>query len=476
MIDETIKATNPLSRESKAAPDEREQQGRAARAKVPRTSQSSVDAGSQRDVVALLEEDAPSRIPDLLPIRYGRMLVSPFTFYRGSAIVMAKDLARTPHTGLTVQLCGDAHLANFGGFASPERTFVFDLNDFDETLPGPFEWDVKRLATSIEVAGRDRNFTAAERRNAVLASVDQYSNAMRAFATQGDLDVWYARLDSEGLRAELKAAGDRKQDKVLKKTETKARTKDSMKAFSRLTEVVDGERRIVSDPPLLTPVRELVDRDQDEIEEEITGLLGAYQDTLPGDRRHLVEGYRYLDLARKVVGIGSVGTRCWIVLLVGRDDDDPLFLQVKEAGESVLEPALERSRFANRGQRIVEGQRLMQASSDIFLGWIHNERGLDGVARDFYVRQLWDWKASADLEAVIPRGLELYGRACAWTLARAHARSGDRIAIAAYLGKGDVFSRAVAEFADAYADLNQRDYGALADARREGRIVAKDGL
>jgi uncharacterized protein (DUF2252 family) len=407
------------------------------------------------------------------------MLVSPFTFYRGAATVMAHDLAATPHTGLTVQLCGDAHLANFGGFASPERSFLFDLNDFDETLPGPFEWDVKRLAASFEIAGRNRGFTDAERRKAVVEVGRAYRESMRTFAGQTNLEVWYARLDSAGIEETLRSQNAGKQIKVLARVEAKARTKDSMKAFSRLTEVVDGERRIVSDSPFVTPLRELIadDHDRYEIQEEMHGLLRGYRRTLQGDRRLLLESFRFVDVARKIVGVGSVGTRCWIVLFLGRDDSDPLFLQVKEAGPSVLEQALGRGRFDNSGQRIVEGQRLMQASSDIFLGWIRNKRTLDGVAsRDFYVRQLWDWKASADLEVIKPRGLELYAGACGWTLARAHARSGDRIAISAYLGKTDVFDTAIADFAASYADLNEQDYQALADAARDGRITAKAGL
>ncbi len=452
--------------------------GRAARAASPRTGQSALDSASERDPVGLLEEQAPSRVQELLPIRYGRMLVSPFTFYRGAANIMAKDLAATPHTGLTVQLCGDAHLSNFGGFASPERTFIFDLNDFDETLPGPFEWDVKRLAASFEVAGRDRGFTDIERRSAVLESVRSYREAIRLFATQSNLDVWYARLDAAALQETLRSQGAGKQAKAMSAAEAKARTKDSMKAFSRLTEISGGERRIVSDPPVVTPIRDLVANDiaRDAQEHEVHELLRAYRRTLQGDRRHLLEEFRYVDLAMKVVGVGSVGTRCWIVLLLGRDDSDPLFLQVKEAGRSVLEPWLGKSKHANHGQRVVEGQRLMQASSDIFLGWIRNKAGLDGKQRDFYVRQLWDWKASVDLDVIRPRGLQLYAQAAGWMLARAHARSGDRIAIASYLGKSDVFDRAIADFANDYADLNERDYKTVADAAKSGKITTKEGL
>ncbi len=451
--------------------------GRGARENAPRTSHSTLEPPASRDAVALLEEQASARVQELLPIRYGRMLVSPFTFYRGAANVMANDLAAAPRSGLNVQLCGDAHLANFGGFASPERSFVFDLNDFDETLAGPFEWDLKRLMTSFEVAGRDRGFGDVERRTAVLAVARAYREAMRGFASMSNLEVWYSRLDSSVIEAQLRARGGLKQAKAMSRAEAKARTKDSMKAFSRLTEVVDGKRRIVSDPPLIVPLRDFEHGlDHAAITAELQGLVRTYRHTLQGDRRHLLEGYRYVDLAHKVVGVGSVGTRCWILLLLGRDDNDPLFLQIKEASASVLEPLLGKSGFANHGQRIVEGQRLMQASSDIFLGWIHIEHGLDGASRDFYIRQLWDWKASVDLDLIKPLGLALYAQACGWTLARAHARSGDRIAMSSYLGKSDVFDRAVADFATAYADLNERDHAALAAAAKDGRIVVQEGL
>ena len=456
---------------------ERAARGRAARAEVSRASHSLLGELVDRDPVGLLDEQAGSRVPELVPIRYGRMLVSPFTFYRGAAAIMAHDLGPTPRAGLRVQLCGDAHLSNFGGFASPERSLVFDLNDFDETLPGPFEWDVKRLAASFEIAGRDRGFSDAERRTAVLSVLRTYREAIRRFATMNHLELWYSRLDAEMLTAQLRAQADKKQARAADKAAAKGRSKDSMKAFAKLTRIVDGKPQIVSDPPLIVPVQELAagvaGRD---VEEEIRGLLRVYRGSLQYDRRVLLEGYRYVDLARKVVGVGSVGTRAWIALLLGRDDSDPLFLQVKEAQASVLEPHLGRSEFRNHGRRVVEGQRLMQAASDIFLGWLHNPKGIDGVARDFYVRQLWDWKTSVDLEAILPRGLELYGQACGWTLARAHARSGDRIAIASYLGKGDVFDRAVADFAIAYADLNERDYAALREAVKTGQIKAQEGM
>jgi uncharacterized protein (DUF2252 family) len=460
--------------------EERVARGRAARAEVPRASQSgletAVDTLPARDPLGILEAEAEARVPELVPIRYGRMLVSPFTFYRGAAAIMAHDLAPTPRAGLRVQLCGDAHLSNFGGFASPDRALVFDLNDFDETTPGPFEWDVKRLAASFEICGRDRGFTDAERRTTVLAVTKAYRDAMREFAAMDNLLVWYSRLDANTIEERLRVDHDRKQAKVVQETQTKARTKDSLKAFAKLTHVVGGEVKIVSDPPLIVPIAELVGERAGAFEQEMHSLFRGYRRTLPHDRRKLLEGFRVVDLARKVVGVGSVGTRAWILLLLGRDDSDPLFLQIKEAEESVLEPHVGKTKFSNHGQRVVEGQRMMQAASDIFLGWLHNPNGLDGRARDFYVRQLWDWKTSVNLDAILPRGLELYAGVCGWTLARAHARSGDRIALASYLGKSDVFDRAVADFAAAYADQNERDYALLADAVRSGRIEAEAGI
>jgi len=456
---------------------ERAARGKAARSEVPRATHAAFDLTDDRDPVAVLDEGTAQRVPELVPIRYGRMLTSPFAMYRGAAAVMAHDLAATPRSGLSVQLCGDAHLANFGGFASPERSFVFDLNDFDETLRGPFEWDVKRLAASFEIAARHRDFSDAERSTAVLAVTRSYREAMRQFATMRNLDLWYARLDLGDFAEQLRASKDSKQAKSLRRSAAKARTKDSMKALSRLTEDVDGEPRIVSDPPLIVPLADLAGEfDIESLENDIRSLVRVYRRTLQGDRRQLLESFRYVDLARKVVGVGSVGTRCWIMLLLGRDSADPLFLQVKEAEASVLEPVLGKSHYSNHGQRIVEGQRLMQATSDIFLGWVRNPKALEGGSRDFYVRQLWDWKTSVDLEAILPRGLELYAGACGWTLARAHARSGDRVAIASYLGKSDAFDRALAEFAGAYADLNQQDFAALSAAASSGRIEAKLGL
>jgi uncharacterized protein (DUF2252 family) len=456
---------------------ERAARGRAARAEVPRSSHAALDLAPERDPVALVDADRASRVEDLVPIRYGRMLVSPFTFYRGAAAIMAHDLAATPRSGLSVQLCGDAHLANFGGFASPERALVFDLNDFDETHVGPFEWDVKRLAASFEIAGRNRDFGAAERRAAVLAVVRAYRESMASFAQMGNLEVWYARLDAAQIQAQVRQEIDKKAAKSVARNRAKALTKDSVKAFARLTYEVDGERRIVSDPPLIVPIEELLaDDDARDTTEDMRELIRVYRRSLQPNRRHLLESYRFVHIARKVVGVGSVGTRCWIALMLGRDNLDPLFLQCKEAGPSVLEPVLGKARFANHGQRVVEGQRLMQATSDIFLGWVHTKAGIDGKPRDFYIRQLWDWKTSVDLETILPAGLLIYAQVCGWTLARAHARSGDRIAIASYLGRGDTFDHAMAEFADAYADLNEKDYQSLRNAAESGRIPVQTGL
>jgi len=453
---------------------ERKARGRAARAEVPRASHSELGDVPDRDPVRILEEQASSRVPELVPIRYGRMLASAFAFYRGGAAIMAADLGPTPRAGLTVQLCGDAHLSNFGGFASPERELVFDINDFDETLPGPFEWDLKRLATSFEIAGRDRNFSDEERRKAVLTVLRAYREAMQTFATTENLTVWYAYLDADTIQAALVAERDKKQAKALEHAAARAKTKDSMKAFAKLTQTVDGKPRIASDPPLIVPIAELAGGA--ETEREIHKLLRLYRRTLPHDRRHLLEGFSYADLARKVVGVGSVGTRAWIMLLTGKDAADPLFLQVKEAQPSVLEPYVGKSAFGNHGQRVVEGQKMMQAASDIFLGYIRSPKDPDGVARDYYIRQLWDWKTSANLETILPHGLELYARACGWTLARAHARSGDRIAIAAYLGKSAVFDRALADYATAYADQNDKDYSELQRAVKSGRLTAEEGV
>ena len=457
---------------------ERSARGRAARAGVPRGSQSAFEPAPDRDPIGLLEAQDVSRLPELVPIRYGRMLASPLAFFRGSAAIMAHDLASTPQAGFSVQLCGDAHLSNFGGYASPDRTLVFDLNDFDETAPGPFEWDVKRLATSFEICARERGLTDTERRALVLGVMRFYREAMSEFARMGDLAVWYSRLDASVIEARLRADNDRNQAKSVQRIAAKAQTKDNLKALAKLTHVVDGRVRIVSDPPLIVPIEELAadGKDAAEIEGAIRELFRSYRRSLQQDRRKLLEGYRVVDVARKVVGVGSVGRRTWIVLLLGRDDSDPLFLQIKEAEASVLEPHLGKSEFENHGQRVVEGQRMMQAASDLFLGWLREPEGVNGEARDLYVRQLWDWKTSVNVDTILPKGLGSYAEACGWTLGRAHARSGDRIAIAAYLGKGDVFDRAVAELAEAYADLNARDHAALMDAVRSDRIKAEAGV
>jgi uncharacterized protein (DUF2252 family) len=400
------------------------------------------------------------------------MASSAFAFFRGAALPMASDLARTPRSGLNVQLCGDAHLSNFGLFGSPERHVVFDINDFDETLPGPWEWDVKRLAASFAIAGRESGFKRAERAEAVLEAARTYREAMRGFAAQGSLEVWYARLDVEAVMGEIEA--EPKLTKQVRKGVAKARAKDSLRALEKLTHVVGGELRIRSEPPLLVPAEELMAAEETrDLEEVLLSVLDSYRETLPADRQHLLDGYRFRHLARKVVGVGSVGTRAWVALLTGADDGDPLFLQAKEAEASVLEPYAGASRFRNHGRRVVEGQRLMQAASDIFLGWCPAV-GFDGRDRDFYIRQLWDWKRSVEVERLTPHGLQLYARMCGWTLARAHARSGDRIAIAAYLGGGDAFEEAIAEFSESYADQSERDHAALVDAIASGRIVAEE--
>jgi uncharacterized protein (DUF2252 family) len=458
-------------------PAERAARGKAAREEAPRSRHAEWEPWAERpDPIALLEEQAASRVPELVPIRYGRMAASAFAFFRGAAYVMASDLSRTARSGFNAQLCGDAHLSNFGGFASPERDLVFDVNDFDETLPGPWEWDLKRLAASIAIAGRERGFTTKQRGKTVRATVGEYREAMRQFADMHNLDIWYARLDRESLLAPFEAQASAQQLKALRKTAAKARTKDNTRAFSRLAHTVDGTPQIISDPPLLVRVEDLLPQARAaEFEEGMHNLLRAYRASLQGDRKQLLGHYRYVDMARKVVGVGSVGTRAWVVLMLGRDNEDPLFLQCKEAQPSVLEPFLGKSEFAHHGRRVVEGQRLMQASSDIMLGWLRTT-GIDGETRDFYVRQLWDWKSSADVGAMAPAGMAIYGRMCGWTLARAHARSGDCIAIASYLGGGDTFDRAIERFAETYADQNERDYAALQHAISSGRVAAETGL
>jgi uncharacterized protein (DUF2252 family) len=420
----------------------------------------------------VLAAQIPSRLPDLVPIRHARMLVSPFTFYRGAAAVMAADLARTPVSGIDAQLCGDAHLSNFGMFASPERHLMFDLNDFDETYRGPWEWDLKRLAASLVVAGRANDFTEKQSRKAVLECVRRYQLAMSSFAGVGNLEVWYARADVEDVRRRLAGELGKDMSKRLDKLVAKARSRDQRQALAKLTEVVDGRRRIISDPPTVVRLDDLLSgMSHDTMEDAVQGLVEDYADSLQPGTRELVRSFTVVDMARKVVGVGSVGTRCWIVLLRGRDDDDPLFLQVKEAQPSVLAAHLGGGDHQNEGARVVAGQRLMQATSDIFLGW-HRAAGIDGQERDFYVRQLRDWKGSVEVEGAAPQGLRIYGQLCAWTLARAHARSGDRIAIAAYLGDDDRFAQAVADFATAYADLNEQDHAAFGQAVDRGDLTA----
>ena len=460
-------------------PAERTARGKEARAEVPRDSHAVFDPGPDRpDPLVLLEEQAKARVPELVPIRWGRMMVSPFTFYRGAALPMASDLAATPVSGLAMQACGDAHLSNFGIFGSAERLLVFDVNDFDETTPGPWEWDVKRLAASLDVAGRSNGFGGKDRRKIVTATVARYRQAMRDFAKMTNLDVWYAHADLDQLRAEFESQLKKRQRKMVDTGMATVRTRDSMQEVAKLTHLVDGQPRIIADPPLLVPITDLLPKqtDQAAFEAQIKDLLATYRRTLETDRRYLLEQYEYADMARKVVGVGSVGTRCWIILMLGRDESDPLFLQVKEADKSVLAAFAGASEYTNQGQRVVAGQRLMQASSDIFLGWQRTEAGLDGKQRDFYVRQLRDWKYSIAIEDLVPHGMQTYGEICGWTLARAHARSGDRIAIAAYLGSSDAFDQAITRFAAAYAGQNERDHKSLVNAVASGRITAEPDM
>ena len=439
---------------------------------APLESHAEFAAAGKRDPVGLLLGQAKSRVPELVPVRHGRMLVSPFTFYRGAALPMAADLATTPASGLRVQLCGDAHLSNFGAFASPERRLVFDVNDFDETLPGPFEWDVKRLAASLTVAARDNGFPGKACRKIVLAAGEGYRTAMRAFAEQTFLDVWYAHVDIEPALAQFRSQVKAKRYKEAEKLLAKAHTADSMKAMGKLTTMVDGQRRIISDPPMIVPVEEVfADVQADALYQLLGSVLGKYRRTLQSDRRHLLEQFTLIQVARKVVGVGSVGTRAWVLLMDALDGAEPLFLQAKEAQPSVLAEFCGRSQYNNQGERVVAGQHLMQAQSDIFLGWTR-AAGPDKVNRDFYVRQLKDWKFSVPIELMLPEGMTVYARLCGWTLARAHARSGDRVALAAYLGGSAKFDQAIADFAETYADQNERDYAALKTAVKDGRAEA----
>jgi uncharacterized protein (DUF2252 family) len=455
-----------LSRADRAA------QGKDARAVAPLESHAEFRRARGRDPVGLLLSQAESRVPELVPVRHGRMLVSPFTFYRGAALPMAADLAGTPASGLRVQVCGDAHLSNFGAFASPERKLVFDVNDFDETLPGPFEWDIKRLAASLTVAGRDNGFTAKACRKIVLAAAEGYRTAMRDFAEQTFLDVWYAYLDVEPTVRELRSQIKAKRLKEFEKLLAKAHTKDSTQALAKLTTEVDGRRRIVTDPPTIVPIEDVfADVQADAIYEQIRGVLSKYRRSLQSDRRHLLSEFTLVHVARKVVGVGSVGTRAWVVLMDAADGVEPLVLQAKEAQPSVLAEFAGRSQYKNEGERVVAGQHLMQAQSDIFLGWTH-VTDPDGVERDFYVRQLRDWKFSVPIEAMLAEGMTAYARICGWTLARAHARSGDRIALAAYLGDSRKFDHAIADFAETYADQNELDYATFQAAVKAGKAEA----
>ena len=462
--------------------DQRVARGRAARRAAPRSGHGQWEPHPDRpDPVALLEEQAATRVPELIPIRYGRMLVSPFTFYRGAAAIMTADLASAPVSGITVQLCGDAHLSNFGVFGTPERKLIFDINDFDETLPGPWEWDVKRMAASFEILGRFRGFSPDNRHAIVTAGVREYRERIRRAAGMPTLGAWYDQLEADALlnmvrqQVHLRQL-DRKSARRAEKHVAKAYTLDSTRVLARRAAEVGGELRIVADPPLITPVEDLIvpGTGWEDPAPLIKKLLASYRRTL-GHQGHPLEEFRYVHAARKVVGVGSVGTRCYILLLTGRDEDDPLFLQVKEAQASVLEPYTGRSTYPNHGQRVVMGQRLMQAATDIFLGW-QRIKGLDGVIRDYYVRQFHDWKGGADVERLPMPGAAQYARFCGATLARAHARWGDRIAIASYLGQGDMFDRAIAEFSAAYADQNERDYETFAAAVNSGRLIAQTGV
>ena len=454
------------------SPAERAAQGKSARDRAPRSCHGRFEAARERpDPVDVIERQSATRLPELVPVRYGRMLESPFRFYRGAAAIMAADLGPAPDTGLTVQLCGDAHLLNFRLLASPERHLVFDINDFDETHPGPFEWDVKRLAASFAIAGRANGFPVEEQNGAVRTCVAAYRARMREFAGMRTLDIWYAQDDADRLRELMATSMDREARRRTAEATKHARTRTHLQAFAKLTRATARGRRIAPDPPLITPLDDLVE-DPSAEGEALRAVLDGYARSLPSERRHLLGRYHLVDIARKVVGVGSVGTRCWIVLLLGRDDDDPLLLQAKEAQESVLAAHTEGEPYDNQGRRVVAGQRLIQTTSDILLGWTHTV-GLDGRPRDFYVRQLRDWKGIARPETMDPGLLRLFARLCGASLARAHARSGDPVAIAAYLGRSDRFERALTGFAQDYADRNERDFKTLGEAVRSGRVRAE---
>ncbi len=462
---------------ARLTPEERARYGRAARQLVPRSRHGEWTPPADRtDPLAILALQGTSRVPDLVPIRYGRMAASPFAFFRGAAAVMAADLAGEPHSHLDCQLCGDAHLVNFGGFRSPERDMLFDINDFDETLPGPFEWDVKRLAASFEIVGRARGETPERSSELVHRMTESYRTGMAEFAGMGNLALWYQRLDAAAIADRWGETLGKVALGRLAKTIEKAERKDHLRAVAKLTEEVDGSLRFVADPPLLTPAADVfAGGDQDLLLGRLMDAMHQYKTTLIGDRAHLLDRYEFVDLARKVVGVGSVGTRCWVALFIGRDEGDPLMLQIKEAERSVLEPFLQRSAYGNQGHRVVAGQRLMQSASDIFLGW-ESMVGPDGVERHYYFRQLWDAKLSPDPETMIPESLTAYAEICGWTLARGHARSGDAIAITAYLGANDRFAQAMCRFASSYADQNERDYEALCHAIAMNQVGAITGL
>jgi uncharacterized protein (DUF2252 family) len=481
--DETVDRPFASSwRRQRLTVDERVARGKAARQLAPRSSHGPFEPAADRpDPVALLEQQSATRVPELVPIRYGRMLVSPFTFYRGAAFIMATDLAATPDAGVTVQLCGDAHLLNFRLFGTPERKHIFDINDFDETLPGPWEWDLKRLTASLEIMGRSRSFNRGDRRDIVTAAVREYRDRMVDAAAAGTLDAWYDHLEAGQLldlvekevrRGEL----SKKEQRALMGHVAKARTRDSVRVFTRRVGKVHDDLRFVADPPLIVPIEDMIEpgSEWEQSDGLIKELLSSYRRTLGVDH-HPIEEFRYVHAARKVVGVGSVGTRCYILLLVGRDDTDPLVLQVKEAEASVLEQFVGKSHYAHHGQRVVAGQRLMQGATDVFLGY-QRVKGIDGQERDYYVRQLHDWKGVTEVDEMSVTGATLYAQLCGATLARAHARWGDRIAIAAYLGKGEIFEQAIASFAFGYADQNERDHEALAHSVRSGRVPAEAGL
>ena len=456
--------------------EQRVARGKAARAAAPRASHADWKVLPTRvSPVELLDEQATTRVPELVPIRHGRMLISPFSYYRGAALPMAADLATGPSSGIRVQVCGDAHLSNFGMFGSPERHLFFDVNDFDETAPGPWEWDVKRLAASLEIAGREHNFSDKRRNSIVQCSVRGYREAMREFAGMSMLEVWYARLDMDELLPRFRSLLDPKKTPSVWNAITKARADDSHQAFEKLCQMVDGEPRFLPDPPLVVPLDAYLGGvDAQAVSSGLNEILSVYRRTLDPDRRRLVEQYRVVHVARKVVGVGSVGTEAWIALLLDSADGTPLLLQIKQAEASVIERFTAKSVFSNHGHRVVAGQRLMQAASDIFLGW---ERfSWQGAERDYYFRQLRDWKGSADIAGMTSAGMALWAEMCGWTLARAHARSGDRVAISSYLGKSDVFDRAIAAFSVVYADQNERDYAQLQAAVASGRLSADTGV